>query len=447
MAGANGVPKFEQVDRENEILQLKYVGPSSQTLNQYTIPSLGLFTGLNPTNPNGYPTSWAAGILTQNWLITGSTPNPLTGPTGAQAYTQFGASLGNANPVGQTYIQSVQNSTGAPVVINFASGFTPSTLTIPANTTEYLQWECTAPDTFVLFYESAFPPTAGGGTVTSITAGTGITLTPNPITTTGTVAITNTAVTPGTYTFMDATVNAQGQITAAGSGQLLGTAGEITVTPSGAFPTNGYTLSLPASGATAGTYPFADVTVNASGVITAISAGTSPYGLIFNPPFNTAAVQLSWLSLSIVGSASPGTSVAAGQPVTLAAVGGPGTNDSTTYTFTGTQVTIRKIGDFFFSTNFSQAGGQPSTWVLTDGVSLPGTPISNNFGNADTVGTAVTGVQNCTNNFIFTVSSVPTTIQLINNSSPATAQSLIVKAGAVNTSTTGSGFFTLIRLD
>ena len=38
------------------------------------------------------------------------------------------------------------------------------------------------------------------GTVSSITAGTGITLTPNPIVSTGTMALANTAVTPGAYT-------------------------------------------------------------------------------------------------------------------------------------------------------------------------------------------------------------------------------------------------------
>ena len=57
-----------------------------------------------------------------------------------------------------------------------------------------------------------------GGTVLDISSGTGITCNPNPIVSTGTISIANTAVTAGTYTNTTITVNAQGQITSASSG-------------------------------------------------------------------------------------------------------------------------------------------------------------------------------------------------------------------------------------
>ena len=69
---------------------------------------------------------------------------------------------------------------------------------------------------------TVFVPLGNTSSISSISEGPGITLTPNPITGTGTVAVSNSGVVPGSYTYATVTVNAEGQITAASSGAVPG---------------------------------------------------------------------------------------------------------------------------------------------------------------------------------------------------------------------------------
>ena len=202
---ANNIVK--NVNAQNLIL---YNGANTHTLKTNANSSYGW------TTPNGNPISLSLLSVDPTGIINYNTSTSLGQFLSSNLIWTDQCKIAGLNTSSTTSFSAVNSGSGI-VVNNTNSGTCLTTLAskganyvLVTDSLNNITWEL----------RSNYANSSGAGTVTQVNSGVG--LQGGPITTTGTISLTNTGVTPGTYSYATLTVDLQGRLTNVSNGAAPG---------------------------------------------------------------------------------------------------------------------------------------------------------------------------------------------------------------------------------